>query len=44
MLEQAVRDSLMLFVTIEPIGMLALFVTLTSSLSAADRRCMQEAS
>ena len=38
MLEQAVRDFLMLFITIEPIGALALFVALTAGLSAAERR------
>lgn len=38
MLQQAFRDFLMLLVTIEPIGALALFVSLTAHLSAAERR------
>ena len=38
MVEQTIRDFLMLFVTIHPIGALALFVSLTSNLSAKERR------
>jgi multiple antibiotic resistance protein len=38
LLETAVRDFLMLFVTIDPIGTLSLFVPLTSALGAAERR------
>jgi multiple antibiotic resistance protein len=38
LLESATRDFLMLFVTIDPIGTLSLFVPLTSSLTAAGRR------
>jgi multiple antibiotic resistance protein len=38
MLEQAIRDFLMLFVTIDPIATLALFVSLTAALSPAERR------
>jgi multiple antibiotic resistance protein len=38
MLEQALRDFLMLFVTIDPIGTLALFVPLTAGVEAAARR------
>jgi len=40
MLEQAVRDFLMLFATIDPIGTLALFVPLTMRLDATARRRM----
>lgn len=38
MVEQAFRDFLMLFATIDPIATLALFVPLTAELSAAARR------
>ena len=38
MAAQALRDFLMLFVTIDPIGTMALFVSLTSTASAEERR------
>src|SRR5438067_6361935 len=38
MVEQAIRDFLMLFVTIDPIGTLALFVPITANVHAPARR------